>query len=80
MHVMPEAIGDPVFKNLKNPFFGVDSRDFQLIQPNLDLLHDMGAQTGHPLQLVLVVVDGEPPTIGYVAAGDTDAATGCPTD
>lgn len=43
MHVMPEAIGDPVFKNLKNPFFGVDSRDFQLIQPNLDLLHDMGA-------------------------------------
>lgn len=43
MHVMPEAIGDPVFKNLKNPFFAVDSRDYQLIQPNLDLLHDMGA-------------------------------------
>lgn len=43
MHIMPEAAGDPVFRNLKNPFFGVDSRDFQLIQPNLDLLHDMGA-------------------------------------
>ncbi len=43
VHVLPEAIGDPVFKHLKNPFFGVDSRDFQLIQPNLELLHDMGA-------------------------------------
>lgn len=43
MHVMPEASGDPVFENLKNPFFGVDSRDFQLIQPNLDLLYSMGA-------------------------------------
>ena len=43
MHVMPEAIGDPVFNNLKYPFYGVDSRDFQLIQPNLDLLDSMGA-------------------------------------
>lgn len=41
--VLPEAISDPVFKNLKNPFYAVDSRDFQLIQPNLNLLHDMGA-------------------------------------
>ncbi|MFT4093824.1 MAG: GMP synthase [Niabella sp.] len=43
IHVMPEAQEDPVFKNLKNPFYAVDSRDFQLIQPNLDLLHNIGA-------------------------------------
>lgn len=43
IHVMPEAIYDPVFKNLKNPFYAVDSRDFQMIQPNHDVLHKMGA-------------------------------------
>ena len=43
IHVLPEAKLDPVFKNLKNPFYAVDSRDFQLIQPNHDLLHKMGA-------------------------------------
>ena len=43
MHVLPDAMEDPVFLNLKNPFYAVDSRDFQLIQPNLELLHDMGS-------------------------------------
>ncbi|GAB3011554.1 hypothetical protein GCM10027051_12510 [Niabella terrae] len=43
IHILPDALGDPIFRNLKNPFYAVDSRDFQLIQPNLDLLHDMGA-------------------------------------
>ncbi len=43
IHIMPEAKFDPVFRNLKNPFYAVDSRDFQLIQPNHDLLHSMGA-------------------------------------
>ena len=43
MTVLPEARFDPVFKNLKNPFYAVDSRDFQLIQPNHDMLHKMGA-------------------------------------
>ena len=43
IHVLPEAKYDPVFKNLKNPFYAVDSRDFQLIQPNHELLHNMGA-------------------------------------
>ncbi len=43
MHMLPEARLDPVFKNLKDPFYGVDSRDFQLIQPNFDMLHKMGA-------------------------------------
>ncbi|GAB3432390.1 GMP synthase [Niabella aquatica] len=43
IHILPEAMEDPVFQHLKNPFYAVDSRDFQLIQPNLELLHDMGS-------------------------------------
>ncbi len=43
IHILPEAVGDPVFDNLENPFYGVDSRDFQLIQPNTELLQKMGA-------------------------------------
>ena len=43
IHLLTEAKFDPVFRNLKNPFYAVDSRDFQLIQPNHELLHKMGA-------------------------------------
>lgn len=43
IHILADAVFDPVFKNLKNPFYAVDSRDFQLIQPNHDVLHKMGA-------------------------------------
>lgn len=43
MHMLPEGREDVVFKNLKDPFYGVDSRDFQLIQPNISILHEMGA-------------------------------------
>lgn len=43
IHVLPDVMEDPVFRHLNNPFYAVDSRDFQLIQPNLELLHDMGA-------------------------------------
>lgn len=43
IHVLPEAKTDPVFRNLKNPFYAVDSRDFQLIQPNHEMLHNIGA-------------------------------------
>lgn len=43
IHMLPEAKSNPVFNYLKDPFYAVDSRDFQLIQPNLDILSDMGA-------------------------------------
>lgn len=35
---------EPVFDHLKDPFYTVDSRDFQVIQPNHDLLEEMGAK------------------------------------
>ncbi len=35
---------DPVFEGLKDPFYGVDSRDYQVVQPNKDRVHGMGGE------------------------------------
>jgi len=35
---------EPVFKGLRDPFYAVDSRDYQVIQPNIDLLQKSGGQ------------------------------------
>lgn len=33
---------DPLFKGLSDPFYGVDSRDYQVVQPNNQKVQDMG--------------------------------------
>ncbi|AHF14890.1 type 1 glutamine amidotransferase [Niabella soli] len=43
IHLLPEGRDTAVFKDLSDPFYAVDSRDFQLIQPNFDILNDIGA-------------------------------------
>ena len=43
MHRMEAGQDEPVFEGLNDPFYGVDSRDFQVIQPQLDRMHEMGA-------------------------------------
>lgn len=35
---------DPLFEGLKDPFYGVDSRDYQVVQPNRDRVHSMGGE------------------------------------
>jgi hypothetical protein len=35
---------EPVFEGLKDPFYAVDSRDYQVLQPNHERLNDMGAK------------------------------------
>ena len=35
---------EQVFDGLKDPFYAVDSRDYQVIQPNHDLLNKIGAK------------------------------------
>lgn len=60
IHVLPDAIGDAVFQHLKNPFYAVDSRDYQLIQPNLEMLHDMGA--------TITCIEKERPHVPYERA------------
>ena len=44
IHMLECGINEPVFDGLQDPFYGVDSRDYQVIQPNHDLLNEMGAQ------------------------------------
>jgi GMP synthase-like glutamine amidotransferase len=35
---------DPIFDGLQDPFYGVDSRDYQFVQPNKLRVHQMGGE------------------------------------
>ncbi len=43
IHMLEAGKTDAVFEGLRDPFYAVDSRDYQVIQPNHDLLGEMGA-------------------------------------
>lgn len=38
IHMLPEGKEEIVFAGLKDPFYSVDSRDFQVVKPNLNLI------------------------------------------
>ncbi|MCW3073744.1 MAG: synthase [Flaviaesturariibacter sp.] len=42
VHVLLEGQQDPVFEGLGDPFYVVDSRDYQLIRPDLDKIRNRG--------------------------------------
>jgi homoserine O-succinyltransferase len=44
VHVLVEGQQEPVFQGLKDPFYVVDSRDWQVIDPDFDSLQQMGSQ------------------------------------
>ena len=44
IHILPEGKDEPVFTGLHDPFYSVDSRDYQVIQPNHNKIRHMGAQ------------------------------------
>lgn len=44
VHMLPGAQSETVFDNLRDPFYAVDSRDFQVIQPDHALIRRMGAK------------------------------------
>jgi homoserine O-succinyltransferase/O-acetyltransferase len=44
VHVLLEGQADPVFKGLPDPFYIVDSRDYQAIRPDFDKLNSMGSK------------------------------------
>lgn len=44
IHMLQEARNEPVFDEMKDPFYAVDSRDYQVIQPHHEVLKDMGAK------------------------------------
>lgn len=44
MHMLHDAALEPVFRGLEDPFYAVDSRDYQVIQPNHNRLREMGGK------------------------------------
>ncbi len=44
IHMLEAGKDEPVFDGLPDPFYAVDSRDYQVIQPNHELLNEMGAK------------------------------------
>ena len=44
VHMLEAGKTEPVFDGLRDPFYVVESRDYQVIQPNHDLLNEMGAK------------------------------------
>lgn len=44
VHLLPEGKDEPTFKGLKDPFYALDSRSYQVIEPNRRLLKKMGAK------------------------------------
>jgi len=44
MHMLESGKDEPVFEGLRDPFYAVESRDYQVIQPNHELLSKMGAK------------------------------------
>jgi len=43
VHLMKDGKKEIVFNGMKDPFYAVDSRDYQVIEPNHNTLHKMGA-------------------------------------
>ncbi len=44
MHYFEEAQYEPIFKGLQDPFYAVDSRDYQVTKPNHDQLKKLGGR------------------------------------
>ena len=44
IHKTKEGIKDPLFEDLADPFYGVDSRDYQVVQPKLSVFAKKGAK------------------------------------
>ena len=60
VHMLEEGKSEPVFDGLNDPFYAVDSRDHQVIQPNHDVIDDMGG--------VLLSIEKERPHVPYERA------------
>jgi len=44
MHMLEDATSEPIFQSFADPFYAVDSRDYQVIQPDHGRLRAMGAK------------------------------------
>jgi GMP synthase-like glutamine amidotransferase len=60
IHMLEDGFNEPVFTGLRDPFYAVDSRDYQVIQPNPDVIKKMGAK--------ILCIEKERPYVPYERA------------
>ena len=60
VHMLGDGFDEPVFAGLRDPFYAMDSRDFQVIQPNYSVLEKLGAK--------ILCIEKERPHVPYERA------------
>ncbi len=60
VHLLPAGKGEPIFDSMPDPFYAVDSRDYQVIEPDKQLLKDIGAS--------ILCIEKERPHVPYERA------------
>ncbi|TMI82944.1 MAG: GMP synthase [Bacteroidetes bacterium] len=60
VHMLEDGFDEPVLAGLRDPFYAVDSRDFQVIQPNYSVIEKMGAK--------ILCIEKERPHVPYERA------------
>lgn len=60
VHMLEAGKREPVFEGLKDPFYAVDSREFQVVQPNYEVLKTMGGK--------ILCIEKERPHVPYERA------------
>jgi GMP synthase-like glutamine amidotransferase len=60
VHMIEAGFDEPVFDGLKEPFYAVDSRDYQVTQPNMQYLKEMGSE--------ILCIEKERPHVPYERA------------
>lgn len=60
IHMLEAGFEEPVFNGLSDPFYAVDSRDYQVVQPNHKVLREMGAS--------ILCIEKERPHVPYERA------------
>ena len=81
MHMLHEGKDEQIFEGLNDPFFGVDSRDYQVIQPHHNRLKELGArilciekERPHiPLERAIMAIRFNPYMIGTQFHPEADA-------
>jgi homoserine O-succinyltransferase len=60
VHLLEAGKNEPVFENMPNPFYAVDSRDYQVVQPDENRLKELGAK--------ILCIEKERPHVPYERA------------
>ena len=60
IHMLESAFDEPVFEGLRDPFYAVDSRDYQVIEPADDMIEKHGA--------TVLAIEKERPHVPYERA------------